>query len=222
MNVSGTAESLTMSIIHVAPGIFHVHNMLSLDQQRRLVERCERFGREVGFYAPVVRGGGRRISLEMLCLGMHWNARTYTYEAARSDYDGTAVPPLPSDLAALARQAAARAGMTVEPQICLVNRYSRHSRLGLHQDKDERPEVIAAGIPLVTLSLGDSATFMCGGTRRRDPVLRLSLRSGDALVMGGDARLRYHGVAGIVPGSAPQELGIQGRYSLTFRQYALR
>jgi hypothetical protein len=31
--------------------------------------------------------------------------------------------------------------------------------------------------------------------------------------------LRYHGVSRIVPGSAPRELGIEGRFNLTFRQY---
>ena len=33
----------------------------------------------------------------MLCLGRHWNALTYAYEDARSDFDGLAVPPLPDD-----------------------------------------------------------------------------------------------------------------------------
>ena len=163
------------------------------------------------------------MSLDMLCLGMHWNARTYTYETARSDYDGKLVPPLPRDLSELAALAAERVGMRIDPQVCLINRYGPHSRLGLHQDKDERAEVLAAGVPIVSLSVGNTATFMLGGARRREPVARLPLRSGDAFVMGGPARLRYHGVAGVVPTSAPPELGLAGqRYSLTFRQYALR
>jgi alkylated DNA repair protein (DNA oxidative demethylase) len=45
------------------------------------------------------------------------------------------------------------------------------------------------------------------------------LESGDAFVFGGPARLRYHGVSRIIPGSAPRELQLDGRFNLTFRQY---
>jgi alkylated DNA repair protein (DNA oxidative demethylase) len=38
-------------------------------------------------------------------------------------------------------------------------------------------------------------------------------------VFGGPARLRYHGVARILPGTAPADLGVSGRFNLTFRQY---
>jgi DNA alkylation damage repair protein AlkB len=159
------------------------------------------------------------MSIKMVCLGRHWNAKTYKYESIRSDHDGLPVQELPDDLKELARSAAAEAGMTIEPDICLVNCYPEAGRLGLHQDKDERPETIESGIPVVSFSLGDSAKFMIGGTRRKDPVKTIILESGDAFVMGGASRLRYHGVSGILQGTAPKELGIQGRFNLTFRQY---
>jgi alkylated DNA repair protein (DNA oxidative demethylase) len=47
----------------------------------------------------------------------------------------------------------------------------------------------------------------------------MALESGDAFVFGGPARLRYHGVSRIVPATAPAELGLAGRFNLTFRQY---
>jgi alkylated DNA repair protein (DNA oxidative demethylase) len=71
----------------------------------------------------------------------------------------------------------------------------------------------------VSISLGDAARFLFGGTRRRDPIESLRLESGDAFVFGGPARLRYHGVSRILPGTAPLELGMVGRFNLTFRQY---
>jgi alkylated DNA repair protein (DNA oxidative demethylase) len=71
------------------------------------------------------------------------------------------------------------------------------------------------------VSLGDIARFLFGGARRRDPVQALRLESGDAFVFGGPARLRYHGVSRIVPGTAPPALGLAGRFNLTFRQYDL-
>jgi DNA alkylation damage repair protein AlkB len=169
-------------------------------------------------YVPTVRGGAK-MRIQMLCLGRHWNALTYRYEDRRSDFDGLPVPPLPPDLATLAKGIAERAGFRAEPDICIMNLYTAEGRLGLHQDKDERPETIAAGIPIVSVSLGDTARFMLGGTRRKDPVQTLLLESGDAFVLGGPSRLRYHGVSRILPGTAPSELGFEGRFNLTFRQY---
>jgi alkylated DNA repair protein (DNA oxidative demethylase) len=91
--------------------------------------------------------------------------------------------------------------------------------MGLHQDKDESPESLRAGAPVVSLSIGDTARFQFGGLKRRDPVETLLLESGDAFVFGGEARLRYHGVARILPGTGPAHLGFQGRYNLTFRRF---
>jgi alkylated DNA repair protein (DNA oxidative demethylase) len=91
--------------------------------------------------------------------------------------------------------------------------------MGLHQDKDESASALAAGLPVVSLSLGDTARFLFGGIRRRDPVDAFLLESGDAFVFGGAARLRYHGVTRILPGTGPAALGLDGRFNLTFRQY---
>jgi alkylated DNA repair protein (DNA oxidative demethylase) len=89
--------------------------------------------------------------------------------------------------------------------------------MGVHQDKDERPETIARGVPIVSVSLGDSARFVIGGLARRDPTRPIVLRSGDVLVMGGASRLRFHGVTRILPGTAPDGTG-PGRYNLTLRE----
>lgn len=201
------------------PGTVHLRHSLSLEEQKAVSEWCRYLGSQpAGFYTPVVRGGGS-MRIQMVCLGRHWNAKTYKYEAMRSDHDGLAVQELPEDLKDLARRIAREADMQIEPDICILNSYSGEGRLGLHQDKDERPETIQAGIPVVSVSIGDAAKFMIGGTRRKDPVKTIVLESGDALVMGGPSRLRYHGVSGILPDTAPRELNIQGRFNLNFRQY---
>jgi alkylated DNA repair dioxygenase AlkB len=103
--------------------------------------------------------------------------------------------------------------------ICLINFYGPDGRMGLHQDKDESRASIDAGKPVVSISLGDTARFLFGGLRRRDPVDAMLLESGDAFVFGGPARLRYHGVTRILPDTAPRELEIKGRFNLTFREY---
>jgi DNA alkylation damage repair protein AlkB len=203
----------------IAPGASLLRGFLSVDEQRALAARCRLLGDgPPGWYQPTVRGGGR-MRVQMLCLGRHWNPLTYRYVETREDFDGQPAPPLPPDLAALARRSAAAAGMPIDPDICILNHYATDGRMGTHQDKDERPDTLRAGVPVVSISLGDTARFLFGGTRRRDPVRALLLESGDAFVFGGPARLCYHGVTRILPGTAPTGLGMTGRYNLTFRQY---
>jgi alkylated DNA repair protein (DNA oxidative demethylase) len=201
-----------------APGLSHFRGWLDETAQRSLASQCLSLGKaEAGFYTPIVRGQ-HPMSVRMLCLGRHWNAITYQYESVRSDIDQLAVPPLPFEFANLARSIAAHAGFSMNPDICIVNWYRAGSRMGLHQDKDESAESIARGVPVVSVSLGDTAVFKLGGLRRKEPVESISLGSGDAFVFGGPARLRYHGVSKIVPGSGPG-LGFEGRISLTFREF---
>jgi len=157
--------------------------------------------------------------VRMLCLGRHWNGQTYKYEPTRSDYDQQPAPPLPASFVALAGELAEAAGMTIDADLCILNYYDADGRMGLHQDKDESEPSLAAGLPVVSVSLGDTARFLFGGLRRRDPVAATLLESGDGFVFGGPARLRYHGVTRIIPNSAPRELALAGRFNLTFRQY---
>jgi DNA alkylation damage repair protein AlkB len=209
------------SVVAVAPGAFHVRGHLLPEEQQALVAQCRRLIEgDVPAYVPVVRGGGL-MHVRMLCLGRHWNGKTYEYEPTRSDFDGLPAPPLPDNLAALARAVAASVGMEIAPDVCILNYYETGGRMGLHQDKDEGERSIAAGIPVVSLSLGDTAKFLFGGLQRRDPVESVLLESGDAFVFGGPARLRFHGVSAIIPNTAPPDLALPGRFNLTFRQYDL-
>jgi alkylated DNA repair protein (DNA oxidative demethylase) len=207
--------------MQIAPGAFHLHRYLALEAQRALVDQCRALvDGAVPAYVPVVRGGGK-MHVRMLCLGRHWNGKTYSYEQTRTDFDGLPAPPLPENLRALANAAAASTGMTLDADLCILNFYEAEGRMGLHQDKDESERSLAAGLPVVSISLGDTAKFLFGGVRRRDPVDALLLESGDAFVFGGPSRLRYHGVTRIVPETAPLGLQIAGRFNLTFRQYDL-
>jgi alkylated DNA repair protein (DNA oxidative demethylase) len=119
----------------------------------------------------------------------------------------------------LAARAGDAAGMPLDADLCILNYYADEGRMGLHQDKDEGEASLAAGLPVVSISLGDAARFMFGGLRRKDPIETIRLESGDAFVFGGPARLRYHGVAKIFPNTAPAALAMRGRFNLTFRKY---
>jgi DNA alkylation damage repair protein AlkB len=208
-----------MALIERTPGAVYFEQYLPLNDQVHLATRCLELGEAAaGFYTPVVRGR-YPMSVRMLCLGRHWNAGTYRYEQVRSDVDGQPVPAMPPDFESLARAIAHAAGYRMRPDICIVNWYRSGSRMGLHQDKDESEASLASGAPVVSISLGDTGKFLFGGLRRRDPVETILLRSGDAFVFGGPARLNYHGVARILPDTAPVGLGFEGRLNLTFRQF---
>jgi alkylated DNA repair protein (DNA oxidative demethylase) len=205
--------------VTVAPGAVWLRQWLTLDEQIALVARCrEIMEGPAGGYVPTVRGGGR-MRVRMVCLGRHWNPLTYSYMSTRADHDNAPVPPVPEEWAALAARAARDAGFEFHPDICLVNFYDSDGRMGLHQDKDEGRESIAAGKPVVSISLGDTARFLFGGLRRKEPVESLLLESGDAFVFGGPARLRYHGVTRIIPHTGPVALSMDGRFNLTFRVF---
>jgi DNA alkylation damage repair protein AlkB len=204
--------------MQLEPGLFLFQGYLSADDQRRRWRECEALSAgPVPMYTPTVRGG-RKMSVGMLCLGRHWNALTYAYEERRTDFDNQPVPPIPPEFAELAAGAAAKAGFAMRPDLCIMNLYSTDSRMGVHQDKDESPESIARGTPIVSVSLGDAARFVVGGLNRKESVQPLLLRSGDVVVMGGPSRLRFHGVTRILPGTAPEGTG-PGRFNLTFREW---
>jgi len=85
--------------------------------------------------------------------------------------------------------------------------------MGLHQDKDEK----AMSAPVVSVSLGDDALFRIGGNTRRGETSSVNLVSGDVVMFGGPARLAYHGIDRIRPGSSALIPG-GGRINLTLRR----
>ena len=84
--------------------------------------------------------------------------------------------------------------------------------MGLHQDKDEAD----FGYPVVSVSLGDEGLFRMGNPTRGGRTESLWLKSGDVVVMGGAARLTYHGVDRIRFGSSSL-MPKGGRINLTLR-----
>jgi len=146
--------------------------------------------------------GGRRMSAAMSnCGAWGWITDRTGYRYSSDDPETRRPwPAMPDAVAALAVEAAARAGFPgFAPDACLVNRYEPGARLTLHQDKDERD----FSAPIVSVSLGLPAVFLFGGERRGDRQLRVRLVHGDVVVWGGPARLRYHGVLPLADGSHP-------------------
>ena len=164
-------------------------------------------------YVPRMPRSGKPMSVRMTnCGALGWvtdEARGYRYQAAHPE-TGKPWPPIPDIIMRAWRELA---GYPHAPEACLVNYYAPDARMGLHQDKDE--EDFAA--PVVSLSLGDTGLFRVGGLKRSDPTNAVRLASGDAVVLGGEGRLAFHGVDRILPGTSTL-LPEGGRINLTLRR----
>ena len=158
---------------------------------------------------------GKPLSVRMSnCGPLGWvtDEAGYRYQPTHPE-TGTPWPPIPDVLLVAWRELS---GYPAAPEACLINHYDATARMGLHQDRDEQD--LAA--PVVSLSLGDTCVFRLGGTRRADPTRSLRLASGDALVLAGEARLAFHGVDRILPGTSTL-IPEGGRINLTLRRVTI-
>ena len=179
-----------------------------------LIEDVARIA-EAAPWRHLVTPGGYTMSVAMTnCGPTGWvsDRRGYRYDPNDPD-TGAPWPAMPEAFLDLARRAAAEAGFSpYDPDACLINRYVKGAKLGLHQDRDEKDP----WAPIVSVSLGLPAVFLWGGKRRSDPVRRMRLEHGDVVVWGGPARFVYHGVAPLKDGDHP--LTGAARINLTFRK----
>lgn len=159
--------------------------------------------------------GGFRMSVAMTnCGNAGWisDRRGYRYDTIDPE-TGKPWPPMAPVFLNLAISAAAEAGFPgFIPDACLINRYEPGARLTMHQDRNE----VDYSAPIVSVSLGLPATFMFGGSTRKERPRRMRLVSGDVVVWGGPARLAFHGVAPLAEGEHP--LTGRCRINLTFRK----
>ncbi|MET7654554.1 MULTISPECIES: alpha-ketoglutarate-dependent dioxygenase AlkB [unclassified Streptomyces] len=200
----------------VAPGALHVPDWLDPAHQRELLTVCRDWARPPAGLRTVRTPGGGTMTARQVCLGWHWYP--YAYARTVGDGDGAPVKPFPAWLGELGRRAVADTLGPAEAReapydIALINFYDGDARMGMHRDADER-----SGAPVVSLSLGDTCVFRFGNTETRArPYTDVELRSGDLFVFGGPARLAYHGVPRVLPGTAPAGLGLDGRLNVTLR-----
>jgi alkylated DNA repair protein (DNA oxidative demethylase) len=155
---------------------------------------------------------GRPMSVRMSNCGRHgWfsDKSGYRYEPAHPE-TGRPWPLLPDALVALWDDVARYPHAA---EACLINYYDSTAKMGLHQDRDETD----FDAPVVSVSLGDCCLFRVGGLKRSDPTRSFRLNSGDVVVLGGDARLAFHGIDRIYPGTSTL-LAEGGRINLTMRR----
>lgn len=200
-----------VNALALLPGVMLWREKFSRAQQERLLADVLARLEMAPLYRPRMPGSDKEFSVEESNFGsLGWvsDKAGYRYQPTHP-VTGKAWPEIPSMLMDLWREIAE----APDAQCCLVNLYRDGARMGLHQDKDERDFTA----PVVSVSLGDEALFRIGGETRRTPTQSVMLSSGDVVMFGGPARLAYHGIDRIRPGSSSLIPG-GGRINLTLRR----
>ena len=165
----------------------------------------------------MITPGGFTMSVAMTnCGDLGWITDRKGYRYASLDpITNQPWQAMPPSFLALASAAAAQAGFAnFATDACLINQYKTGARMTLHQDKDEQD----FKQPIVSVSLGCTATFQFGALARSDKPIKILLNHGDVLVFGGASRLCYHGILPLKSGMHAL-LGAR-RMNMTFRKAA--
>jgi alkylated DNA repair protein (DNA oxidative demethylase) len=198
--------------VDVMPGCRWFPGYLDRAQQVQLRDVLRSLVVDAPFFAPEMPRTGKPFSVRMTNLGsLGWVSDRlggYRYQPTHPA-TGEPWPAIPPEILDIWRSVT---GAQRLPEACLVNFYAADAKMGLHQDRDEAD--LAA--PVVSVSLGDTARFRIGGSSRSDPTRGLDLKSGDVLVFGGPARLAFHGIDRVLPGTSTL-LADGGRINLTLR-----
>jgi alkylated DNA repair protein (DNA oxidative demethylase) len=195
----------------IAPGVFLWREKFSPVAQRELLEEVLARLQSAPLYKPLMPNTGKPFSVEESNFGaLGWvsDKTGYRYQPLHPA-TGAAWPAIPAALLALW----AEINDGPQPQCCLVNLYRTGAKMGLHQDRDEGDTSAA----VIGVSLGDEALFRIGGPLRGGKTVSVPLASGDVIAFGGPARLAYHGIDRIKPGTSRLVPG-GGRLSLTLRR----
>lgn len=154
--------------------------------------------------------GGRKMSVRMTSAGrVGWVTDRAGYRYEPRHPNGGTWPAIPAAILTLWRDLVTSARA---PDCCLINFYGEGAKMGLHQDKDEGD----FSWPVLSISLGDDALFRMGNVERGGSTESIWLSSGDIVVMGGAARLAYHGIDRVRHGSSSL-LPKGGRINITCR-----
>ncbi|WP_322097123.1 alpha-ketoglutarate-dependent dioxygenase AlkB [Pelagibius sp. Alg239-R121] len=190
-----------------------IPDYLSASAQAELVIELRRIVAQAPFYRPVMPKSGRAFSVEMTNSGpLGWmsDKAGYRYQATHP-VTGEPWPAIPEPVLAAWDELT---GYRAPPECCLINLYrGEKARMGQHRDADEED----FDAPVLSLSLGDTATFRLGSTTRGGPTKSVTLHSGTALILGGEARMAYHGISRVMTGTS-RLLSGGGRLNLTLRR----
>ncbi|VDP16587.1 unnamed protein product [Onchocerca flexuosa] len=171
-------------------------------------------GLKVSKVRNVFKEYGKQLRWSTLGLHYDWATKVYPLEGES----------LPEELVSLSDVLSQALGIgPMYADAAIINYYSRKSTLAPHVDRSERK----LSSPLISLSFGQTAIYLAGGTDLDDPIDAFYIRSGDVLVVYGSQRLIYHAVPRIIKDKQfedkdqPEEIvkyANENRVNITLRQ----
>ncbi|KAF2767296.1 alkylated DNA repair protein AlkB [Teratosphaeria nubilosa] len=130
---------------------------------------------------------------------LRWITLGGQYDWTAKQYPPGAPPDFPADLKTLISKI-----FPMVPEAAICNFYSPGDTLAVHRDVSEE-----CAQPLVSISLGCDSIFIAGleddpnDRSGRIRVAPIKLRSGDAVLMSGEARYAWHGVPKVMADTCP-------------------
>jgi len=139
-----------------------------------------------------------RIDPTSLLHRLRWTTLGYNYEWTTKSYIfDPPPPPIPSVLTRISKTILAHSynfhgyeASSFCPQAGIINYYRGKDRLTGHVDRSE----LNMDAPLVSLSFGISAILLMGGDTVDVEPSAILVRSGDIIIMSGEARKCFHGI----------------------------
>jgi DNA oxidative demethylase len=199
--------------MNAAMSFRYLPDLLTADEQASLVLDLCHVVAQAPFFVPTMPRTGKPFSVAMSnCGPLGWVSdkdQGYRYQSTHP-VTGKQWPPIPDAVLRLWQR---YAGYAHAPEACLINQYQAGTKMGSHVDRDEQD----LNAPVLSISLGDSAVFHVGGLARGGPKARVTLRSGDVLVLEGPSRFAHHGIDKVLTGSSNLWPG-GGRINLTLRR----
>ncbi|WP_375264429.1 alpha-ketoglutarate-dependent dioxygenase AlkB [Planktotalea sp.] len=184
-------------------------DLLDFEAQQVLLTAMREVAKGAPMFSPMTPYG-KPMRVKMTSAGKYgWVSDRSGYRYSETHPEGMVWPDIPNEALDIWHRVS---GSRQMPDSCLMNFYGENARMGMHQDRDERD----FSHPVVSVSLGDDGLFRIGHMERGGSTESIWLSSGDVVVMGGDARLTYHGVDKIRFQSS-RLLPKGGRLNLTMR-----
>ncbi|XP_053678711.1 nucleic acid dioxygenase ALKBH1 [Anopheles nili] len=201
--VAGQRYWMTRSVVDfpVHPNTINIIKHKKVDSNRR--EDCK--DTIVGSWWEILQSFSDTSERRSFAKTLRWTTLGYQYDWTNKVYDEAKKEEFPPDLAQMVRFIAATIGYALfSPEAAIVNFYPVGSTLAGHTDHSE--DDLSA--PLFSLSFGQPAIFLIGGTDRLEQPDAILLRSGDIVVMTGASRHCYHAVPRICTLSDLRSVGI--------------
>ncbi|XP_065185297.1 nucleic acid dioxygenase ALKBH1-like [Sycon ciliatum] len=136
------------------------------------------------------------LSSNSLIQRLRWVTLGYHYDWTNKVYYKEKVSPVAADVDELCGVMARVLKFDeFKAEAGIVNFYHLDSTLSGHTDHSE----FDLTAPLFSISFGQDAIFLLGGHERSARPVAMMVRSGDAMVMSGEARMAYHAVPRVFP-----------------------